>query len=188
MPRTLSWRNRLHEIAERVCNSAIETWTRQDLEAIFEIRRVSAQTLMKAIGEIQSIGGKHFVSRAALLEFLEDVEVAESPESATRDRRLFAQPVPRPRRLKLTIPEELRSVMVVDLPAGIALSAGRIVIAGETAVEIIERLLVLARALENDLDTALELLEPTAIPPPVDEDDFKPLFESLRRREASFHS
>jgi hypothetical protein len=138
------------------------------------------------VGEIQNIGGTHVVDRASLLGFLESLEQSDSPETARRDRILLAEPVPRSRHLKFSLPEALRSVMVRDLPTEIVLTAGRLEITGRDAVEVLERMLLLARALQNDLDTALETLNPQAAAPRVEDDDLREMFARLRQEEDSY--
>lgn len=183
MARTLKWRNRIEEIRQRVENSVIETWSRRDLENVFELKRAAAQQIMKAVGEVQNIGGVHLVDRSALLAFLDQIKQAANPETARREMVLLAEPVPRPRPLKNTLPQGLRSVMVRDLPAEIRLEPGRLEITGKNATEIFERLLLLAQAVQNDLDTAAQRFDPPRTAPRVEEDELRELFADLRRRE-----
>jgi hypothetical protein len=183
MARTLSWRHRLPEITHRVQNSAIETWTRTDLESVFEIKRASAQLLMKAVGEIHNLGGKHVIDRLSLLEFLKALAEADNPESGRRERLLRAEAVPHSRSIKVSLPEELRTVMVRHLPPEISLEEGRLGITGRNAREILDRLVLLSRALQNDLDTALQLLDPPPVVPQVDDQELRALFTDLRRHE-----
>jgi hypothetical protein len=116
------------------------------------------------------------------------MEQAEDPEVAHREKILLAEPAPRPRLLKFTLPEELRSVMVRDLPIEISLSHGRLEIVGENAEQILERLLLLSKALQNDLDTAAEMLNPPQPPRKVQDDDLTALFSELRQRERAFYN
>jgi hypothetical protein len=188
LARTVSWRHRLPEIKQRIQNSVTETWSRKDVESVFEIKRAAAQLLIKAVGEIQNIGGTHLVDRASLLRFLESLEQSDNLETARRERILLSEPVPRPRHHKLTLPEDLRSVMVRDLPQEIVLSEGRLEITGRDSMEVLERLLLLSRALQNDLDTVLEALNPPPAPPRVEVDELRELFADLRRREATWRT
>ena len=73
---------------------APKTWSRQDIERLFGISRASAQNLMKAIGEVQAVGGTHFVDRASLLGFLDQMVTAESVDEELRSRHERAEPVP----------------------------------------------------------------------------------------------
>jgi hypothetical protein len=186
MARRISWRDRIPEIRRRVENSVVETWSRRDIERTFEIKRAAALLLLRAIGEVQNVGGTHLVARAALLSFLEGMEQAEDPEVAQREKMLLAEPAPRPRFLKFTLPEELRSVMVRDLPMEISLSPGRLEIVGENAEQILERLVLLSKALQNDLGTAAEMLNPPPPPSKVQDEDLTALFSELRQRERAF--
>jgi hypothetical protein len=186
MARTISWRDRVPELCQQVTNSVIETWTRKDLERVFDLKRASAQLLMKAIGDVQSIGGTHMVSRNAILSFLETLYTSNDPESARRELILLAEPVPKPRLLKTTVPEDLRSVMAKDLPPQIMLSPGRLEICGVDGAEILKRLVLLAQAMQNDLRTITEMLDPPPAPVQVEDDELKALFDDLRRREEAW--
>ena len=59
----VKWSRDLHPIRERARNARIETWGRKDIEDLFGVGRATAQTLMKAIGEIQA-GGRRAFRRA----------------------------------------------------------------------------------------------------------------------------
>jgi hypothetical protein len=183
MARTLAWRARIPEIRQRVENSVVETWTRKDLENVFELKRAAAQLLMRAVGEVHNLGGIHVVERNSLLAFLDQIKQADDPEAVRREKILLAEPVPKPRHLKNTLPHDLRSVMIRDLPPEIVLSHGRLEISGRNADEIFERLLLLAQAVQNDLDTAAEMLDPPPVIRSIQDDDLKELFADLRRRE-----
>ncbi len=67
---------------------------------MFDIGRATAQTLMKAIGEVQSVGAAHFVERSSLLAFLEEMISAPSVDEALRQRFLEADAPPAPQGLE----------------------------------------------------------------------------------------
>lgn len=115
MPRPVKWSRDLHLIRERAARSHTETWSRVDLEKLFGIGRASAQTLMKAIGAIQAVGGAHFVERPSLLGFLDAMIAAPSVEQALQARMLEAEPPPRPKPLRVPLPVGLRNAMLPDL-------------------------------------------------------------------------
>lgn len=188
MSKTISWSYRLHEIRERVERSKIQTWSRRDIEDLFEIKRASAQSLMKAIGGIQNIGGTHLVDRDNLLEFLSRSIESDDLSGVVQRRRLEAGPAPKTRPLAISLPAELRSVMAADLPAQIQLEAGRLTITGADSEEILETLCLLAQAMQNDLGTIQSLLDPLPVPPPVEDDDLRQLFHDLAKREMQFKS
>ena len=88
MSRPVKWARDLHPIRERAVRSRTETWSRQDVEHLFGVGRATAQTLMKAVGEVQALAGAHFVERQPLLAFLEEMIAARSVEEALRERLL----------------------------------------------------------------------------------------------------
>jgi hypothetical protein len=186
MARTVRWRNQIASLQDLVRNSVVETYTREDLERVFGVKRAAAQQLMKAIGEVTNLGGKYVVSRPSVLNFLESMGQAEDIESAVRTRIQEAEPVPRPRFLKNTLPVELRSIMLRDVPEGISIAQGRIEITGGNAAEVTERLLALAMVMQNDFESVAQVLDPPSAPPQVDADDLREMFARLRQQEEGF--
>ena len=152
MARPVKWSRDLHPIRTRAARSRTETWSRTDIEALFGVGRASAQSLMKAIGQVEVVGGAHFVERPALLVFLDAMVVAPSVEEALRARMAVAEPPPRPKTLRVSLSADLRHAMLPDLPANITLEPGRLEIRAETAVRMLENLLALAMVMQNDLD------------------------------------
>jgi hypothetical protein len=57
MGRPVKWSGELHSIRERADQARTETWGRVDIEELFGVGRPTAQTLMKAVGEVQPAGG-----------------------------------------------------------------------------------------------------------------------------------
>jgi hypothetical protein len=84
----------------------------------------------------------------------------------------------------MAIPDDLRRVTLNHLPANIHLAPGELRITGETAEAIVEALLVLAQAMQNDLEQVRTRLEPA--PPPVQMDeDLQAFLSDLRQMHAS---
>ena len=135
MPRPVKWALDLHLLRERAGTSRTETWSRQDIEHLFSVGRVTAQSLMKAIGNIQTIGATHFIDRASLIAFLDAMIAAPSVEDGLRARLTEAEPAPTRRRMKVSLPQDLRHAMLPDLAPNIALSAGRLEIQFDTQLE-----------------------------------------------------
>jgi hypothetical protein len=183
MPKPVSWSYRTHEIRERVQHSKTQTWTRRDIEDLFEVKRATAQTLMKAIGGVQNIGGTHLLDREALLEFLEQTIAADDVSGAVRSRRQEAAPSPQPRRLTISLPNDLKSVMAADLPSNIELSPGRLTISGKGSEGIINDLYLLAQAMQNDLGSIQARLDPMPERKEVGDPELRRLFASLARKE-----
>ena len=181
----VKWSRDLHPIRERAARSRTETWSRTDIEKLFGIGRASAQTLMKAIGQVQAVGGAHFVDRPALLAFVDEMIQAPSVDEALRSRILEAEPPPRPRTLRVSLPADLRRGMLPDLPSNVSLSPGKILITAPTAIKMLEALCTLALVMQNDLDRFAELIEPAAVPPEVGVDELEEMLHRMRDRAVS---
>jgi hypothetical protein len=161
----VKWISRLHEIRERVVHSKIETWNRKAIENLFDVRRVSAQNLMRAIGELSNVAGAHLTTRASLLTFLDYVLAADNTELAVRARIDTAASAPPQRKgFTLPVPEEYKAVRLADLPQSIVIERGQLTIRGAHAFEILQDLTVLARALENDVDSFVQAWNPAPEP------------------------
>lgn len=152
MARPVKWARDLHLLRERASCSRVETWSRQDVERLFGVGRATAQTLTKAIGAVQAVAGAHFVDRPSLLAFLDAMIKAPSVDEAMRARLAGAEPVPRPKALRVSLPSDLRNAMLPDLPANISLQPGRLEIRAETAEGMLESLVALAVVMQNDLE------------------------------------
>ena len=179
MARPVKWSRDVHPIRERAARSRTETWSRQDIERLFGISRASAQNLMRAIGEVQAVGGSHFVDRASLLTFLDQMVAADSFDEALRSKHESAEPVSRPSTLRISLPEDLRRVTIKDLPASVSLSPGEICVTGADAEQVLEGLVVLAQVMQNDLDSVRMRLDPPPSQAPLDE-ELRNLFTALR--------
>lgn len=169
MARPVKWSRDLHPLRERAARARTETWSRQDIEALFGVGRASAQSLMKAIGEVQSVGGAHFVQRPALLAFLDAMITAPSVEEGLRERLQEAEVPPRTKSLRVSLPEDLRRARLPDLPANISLAPGRIEITADTAVDMLESLFALAMVMQNDLDHFQAVIELPPVPETADD-------------------
>lgn len=180
MARPVKWSRDLHLIRETANGSRTETWSRKDIERLFNIGRASAQSLMRAIGAIQTVGASHFVERASLLAFLDDMISADSVEEAFRNKLAGAEPVPKPKALRVTLPEGLRNVMLQDLPTNVRLSPGRIEITGSSAATIVEALVSLAMVMQNDLIRWKQAISQPALAAEVQDEELRMLFTSFR--------
>jgi hypothetical protein len=182
MGRPIKWSRDLYAIRERAQRSRTETWSRKDVEALFGVGRATAQTLTKAIGEIQNVAGAHFVERSSLLTFLDAMAAAPSIEDELNARIIAANAPPATKPLRIPLPPDLRSVLVRDLPTNITISSGRLLIVSDTAVGIVEGLALVAQALQNDLDQFQRLVEPPAQRSPEIDDELRDLFATVRDR------
>lgn len=182
MPRPVKWSRDVHSIRERAMRSKVETWSRPDVEHLFGIGPSSAQSLMKAVGAVQTVGGTHFIERATLVSFLDEMIAATSIEEALRTRMLKAEPPPRPKPLRVTLPAELRRAMLPDLPGNITIEPGRLEIRAATAVSMLESLVTLAAIMGNDLDRFQQAVE---VRNPVQHEELQSMLAGMRNRAAA---
>lgn len=180
MARPVKWARDLHLLRERAGRSRTETWSRQDVERLFGVGRATAQTLMKTIGEVQSVAGAHFVDRPSLLAFLDAMIQAPSVDEAMRARVAMAEPVPRSKALRVSLPADLRHAMLPDLPPNITLKPGRLEIQAETAVALLESLVALAMVMQNDLERFRAVVEPPSAAEIVRDDELRRIFAEMR--------
>jgi hypothetical protein len=189
LAKTISWAPRAPEIRNHVEHSTRQTWRRPDIERLFEVRRATAQTLMKLIGELHLVGSTHVLDRSSLVAFLDEVLAAPTVTEGVRRRWLAVEPAPDGRGLRqlpTSLPPELHSIMARDLPPGITFAPGLLQISGATSVEILENLLLLAQALQNDLASVEALLDPPPAPQPVEDNELRSLFDRLRQDEQAW--
>jgi hypothetical protein len=182
--RPVKWITRLHEIRQRVLDSKIETWDRQAIENLFDVRRVTAQSLMRAIGELSNVAGAHLTSRSSLLDFLNHVLAADDMDAAVRTRIDTAAAAPSQKKgLRLPVPDELRAVRLRDLSKHIKIAPGLLTIEGADAFEILAHLAVLARALDNDLDSFVVAWNRAPLPSRVSPADMDLMWAELEAME-----
>lgn len=179
MARPLKWMWDLHPMRDQAARSRTETWSRQDVERLFGVGRATAQTLMKAIGEVQTVAGAHFIERPALLAFLDEMIAAPAVDEALRVRLANAEPPPRPKALRVSLAPDLRHAMMPDLPSNITLEPGRLEVRADSAVSMLESLVTLAMVMQNDLNRFQAAIEPPQAPAAVDE-ELRSLFAHLR--------
>ena len=180
MPRPVKWSRDLQSIRDRTLRSKTETWARKDLEALFGIGPSSAQTLTKAIGGVQAVGASHFVDRGSLLAFLDEMIAADSVEAALQKRLLEADPVPQPKALQVSLPDDLRHARLPDLPGNVTLEPGRIKIRATSAEAMVESLFTLALIMQNDLDRWSQVIEPPLEKPAYVDEDLREFPAHLR--------
>lgn len=189
MPKPVAWSYSAHEIREAVKRSSQQKWIRRDIEDTFKVSTRTAHALMRAIGGVENIRNVLYqVDREELIAFLDHVIAAEDLTGAVRTRREEATPVARPKPLMHAVPEEFKNVMVSDLPKSIKIRRGFIGVRGGSADEVVERLCILVQALENDLATARDVLEPPRPAVKPHDSELRAMFanlEALQKRKAA---
>ena len=93
----------LLRLRERALLSRTETWSQQEIEDLFNVGRATAQMLMKANGQIQTVGSAH--------SLLDAMIAAPNAEEEHRIRLAKAEPAPKRKALRVSLPGDLRHAM-----------------------------------------------------------------------------
>lgn len=153
MPARPDWIDKAFGIRQRVLKSKHQHFNNEQIQDFFGVKRATASTIMIAIGNIVNLGNVFVVPRESVEEFLEELHLAESAETAYKERSAkAAKPPKKPKPIKITIPEEYRRANLHKLPPNIIVEPGRLEIKGD-AFKIIEAIGILGRALEIDQDS-----------------------------------
>jgi hypothetical protein len=102
---------------------------------------------------------------------------------AFRARASEAEGPPRAKSLRVSLPSDLRSVTLRDLPANVSLTFGKLEIRAESAIAMLECPSLLAQAMQNDPEQINTIFDHPPPPPVIEDDDLKQLLASLRSRE-----
>ena len=187
MARPIKWAYDLGIIRDRLLRSTIQAYTRADLESLFNVKASTALTLLRAIGGACNIGGHLIVEKPRIEDFIAAMQAAPNLDAAFQQRVRFSEPVPRKKPIRMSLPKDLLTVTVDELPKEvIEISTGRIVIKGSNAEEVVTSLMLLAQALTNDMDTFIPLVDPPPDPRPGLDDELRLMFGDLRRDEAEY--
>ena len=127
--------------------------TRRDLESLFGVSRARAATLMREFGAALT-GNVRTLPRAQLLRQLKRTRsrVAFRHEADRRERLLTELRQARLTGIRVTVPVEVLSGRLADLPAGVSVTRDRIEVQFTGAREAVTRLFALAQALTNDYE------------------------------------
>ncbi|HZC24510.1 MAG TPA: hypothetical protein VE866_14305 [Candidatus Binatia bacterium] len=181
MAKKVGWRHDAYLIREKVQNSRTETWQRDDIERAFRVSRPTAWRLMYAIGGLQRIGKQQlFVSRESILQFLDTVTGADDISETVRDRReSYAPPEKKP--IPFSIPPDLQTYTVQELPLGVTLAEGELHFKAQNFDSVMDLVRLFMQAMYFYQDTVREKLDP---PVNVEQEDadLRRLRDNLRRR------
>lgn len=160
MSRRSPWRNDLHPIKERIARSKLEYYQREDIEELFQVKRVTAGKLMRATGAIQNLGRVYAVSRHDLTDLVERFINSDDVNRVLSNLLDQAPEPPDSKPIKVEIPEQCKYVRLNKLPDNIVIEVGKIEIRGD-GITIIQSLGLLARALETDCELFIKACNQT---------------------------
>lgn len=159
MPAKPLWYGRLPQAIAELRSLPWPWVDRSALEQALGVGRRRAQQILAPLAE-RHIGANGVADRERLIAHLEALAEGEQAHYEQRRRQLFAEKVQswqQSRRLEPTIlveaPASLVNQAISSLPEGVTLRPGEIVVHFSTAVEALEKLLAIAMAAGNDLDS-----------------------------------
>ena len=160
MSRRAPWRNDLQPIKERIARSKLAYYQREDIEDLFQVKRVTAGKLMRATGAIQNLGRAYAVSRHDLIDLVERFINTDDVNRVLNNLLDKAPEPPDSKPIKIEIPEQCKYIRLNALPNNIVIEAGKLEIKGD-GLTIIQSLGLLARALETECDLFIEACNQT---------------------------
>lgn len=162
-----SWIHRIPELLEILALVETERIDRQLIEKLFDLRNTAAKNLLRRMGA-HLAGNSFVISRGLLMARLR--EAAEHPDwsfEVGRRRRTARQIAELRReqagRAKVLITERQRQAVerqnVTNLPASITIGAGLLSIVASSMDELMQHLMMLIKAIDNEYDTIRKLVE-----------------------------
>jgi hypothetical protein len=162
-----SWIHRIPEMIEALALADQERIDRQAAESLFDLRATAAKALLRRLGA-ELCGHALVISRSRLMARLR--EALEHPdwkwEAERRHRIRHRVEATRPgssRRSVVPVSGELRKALdqicISELPATIEVLPGTVTIRCRNMAHLLEQLVQLAKAIDNDYDTLQRLIE-----------------------------
>jgi hypothetical protein len=187
MAKSISWASRAPGIWNRIQASSRQSWRRGDIKRLFEVKRATAQTLIKLIGEVHLVGGTHVLDRSSLLGFLEEVLAAPTVAEGVARRWLAAEPLRAAAASASCTPHcpptSNRSwPAICHLPSRSNPARS----SSPAPARDLWRNRLLAQALQNDLGTIQTMLDPPPRAPSVEQDELRVMFARLRQDERAW--
>jgi hypothetical protein len=166
MPDKPTWLGRLDPAIAELRSLPWPWVDRATLERVLGVGRRRAQQLLAPLVRHQ-IGSNGVADREELIRHLEQMAAGQSGYYERRRRERFAETLEKLKeswtqqpRVLVEAPTDVINQEFADLPAGVSLRPGEIVVRFETAVEALEKLLALTMAAGNDLDRFERMVEP----------------------------
>ena len=161
MPFAPLWLSRIPDAVGQLEALDRDAITRRDLEDLFGVSRALASQLLHRFGATR-IGSQLVLDRATLIRTLKTLRRGRQAQAATA-RRTAVVTALRQARLEavhVAVPASVLQTQVAGLPAGVALSPGRIEVRFTSVPEALQKLFTLAQAITNDYDRFVAIIRP----------------------------
>ncbi len=157
MPAKPRWLLHISEIVDSLNRLSAPVVDRATCERLFGLRRRRAIDLMRRFGGYQA-GSVMLVDRLALIERLRRLAVDPEVEAEQQRRQRLSAELDRishcraAARVHIVVPADVRGHRMRDLPQGVQLQPGRLVIAFAGAEQLLSSLYELAQVAMNDYE------------------------------------
>ncbi len=155
MPDQPSWYQRIPEILDALEATSLPVLDRYSVEKLFGVGRRQAVRIMAGLGGYQA-GRTSLIECDELMRRLRLLAQGAGVERSVRRRQriwqILRREAPRLRARGVTIRPPQISSRLTNLPAGVDLRPGRLVINYTEPIELLERLYALAQALTMDYE------------------------------------
>ena len=158
MPAKPRWLLRIPNITAVLSQMDIPVVDRAAIESLFGVRRRQAIELLTKLGGYRSANSL-LVSRVSLIEQLQVIQADPDTQWEVRRNRRVAEKIVRLQHdraaanVRIPVAPDVHSRRLRDLPAGIHLEAGRLMIEFAGAEQLLSKLYELSQAAANDFDT-----------------------------------
>ena len=165
MPAIALWLLQIPEILALLETFDVPVVDRAIIERVFGLRRRRAIELLHRFGGYQA-GRTFLIDRRLLIEQLRRLADGEELQREIRRRERLGDTVDQLRRqqtaacVKISVPPDVFSRKLADLPPGVALEAGHLHIAFSGTQDLLGKLFELSQAASNDFDRFRAAAEP----------------------------
>lgn len=157
MPAKAQWLLRVPEILSELAGLDVPVVDRAVCERLFRLRRRRAIEVIRFFGGYQA-GRTFLIDRPKLVAQLEQIRDSPDFKMEWQRKERLAERLEALRRLQvgarvaIPVEAEVLSQRLPDLPAGVRLGAGELLVQFETAEELLSKLFALAQAIANDYE------------------------------------
>ena len=164
MPAKPSWITHIPEIIDAAFALNVPVLDRASFERLFKVRRRRAINLMTYFGGYHA-GSSILVNRETLLKSLKRMQEDPMVGYEVHRKRQLAEHLAVVNRklpgmrIKIPVPEDVRTRELRDLPDGIEMVPGRVVFTFESAEQLFSKLYEFSQAAVNDYDRLCAAVE-----------------------------
>ena len=174
MPAKARWLTQIPEMIEKLSCLDLPVIDRAICERVFEVGRRQAIYLLKIFGGYEC-GNSFLIDRLNLIGQLKCMAEGEEIDRELRRKRKLADELRKLERyrsaaaVQIAVKPETFSRKFPDMPEGVVLSGGQLIVQYTAAEQLLERLYGIAQAAANDLESFRSTVDAAVPTPPAAE-------------------